>query len=399
MGVAHGPLRRRHSGKSCVVPERPPVDPYSLLRLATQRTYGARATPERLRASSRDGEMVMTESRLLPLTMLFSRPARRRDFIMLLWGIAAWPLAARAQQPVTPVIGLINAGVPEPAAYRLTAFRQGLSEAGYVEGQSVAIEYRWAEGRYDLMPELVTDLLRRRVAIIATPGSTDAALAAKTAMSAVPIVFADGEDPVKLGLVASLARPGGNVTGVAVPATELDGKRMRLLRELVPTATSIGVLLNSSRPTFDAQSKDIQEAARAVRQEVRILQASSEHEIGFAFTIAAQWRPGAVLVPPDAFFDGRREQLVALAKSHAIPTIYANREFVAAGGLMSYGSFADGYRESGIYAGRILRGEKPADLPVTQPTKFELVINRKTAKALGLDVPDKPLAVADEVIE
>ena len=342
---------------------------------------------------------VMTEPPL-PLTMLFSRPARRRDFITLLGGVAAWPLVARAQQAAAmPVIGLINAGVPEPAAYRLTAFRQGLSEAGYVEGQSVAIEYRWAEGRYDLIPELVADLLRRGVAIIAAPGSTDAALAAKAATSAVPIVFADGEDPVKLGLVASLARPGGNVTGVAVPATELDGKRMRLLRELVPTAISIGVLLNPARPTFDAQSKGIQEAARAVRQEVRILQASSEHEIGFAFAIAAQWRPGALLVAPDALFDSRREQLVTLAKSHAIPTIYDNREFVAASGLMSYGSFADGYRETGIYAGRILRGEKPAELPVTQPTKFELVINLKTAQALGLEVPPTLLARADEVIE
>jgi len=331
--------------------------------------------------------------------MLFSRPTRRRDFMTLLGGVAAWPLVARAQQPAMPVIGLINAGVPEPAAYRLTAFRQGLSEAGYVEGKSVAIEYRWAEGRYDLIPELVADLLRRRVAIIATPGSTDAALAAKAATSVVPIVFSDGEDPVKLGLVASLARPGGNVTGVAVPATELDGKRIRLLRELVPMATSIGVLLNPSRPTFDTQSKGIREAARAVRQEVRILEANSEHEIGFAFAMAAAWRPGALIVPPDAFFNSRREQLVTLAQSHAIPTIYDNREFVAAGGLMSYGSFADGYRETGIYAGRILRGEKPADLPVTQPTKFELVINRKTAKALGLDVPDKLLAIADEVIE
>jgi putative tryptophan/tyrosine transport system substrate-binding protein len=379
--------------KGRAVPERPSVDASFVWRRKTTYAIGAP-----LRASGCDGERVMTE-RPLPLTMLFSRPARRRDFIMLLSGVAAWPLAARAQQAAMPVVGLINAGVPEPAAYRVTAFRQGLSESGYVEGQSVAIEYRWAEGRYELIPELVADLLRRRVAIIATPGSTDAALAAKTATSAVPIVFADGEDPVKLGLVASLARPGGNVTGIAVPATELDGKRMRLLRELVPMATAVGVLLNPSRPTFDAQLKEIQEAARAVRQEVRILQASSEHEIGFAFVIAAQWRPGAVLVAPDAFFDGRREQLVALAKSHAIPTIYDSRAFVAAGGLMSYGSFADGYRETGIYAGRILKGENPADLPVTQPTKFELVINRKAAKALGLDVPDKLLALADEVIE
>jgi putative tryptophan/tyrosine transport system substrate-binding protein len=324
---------------------------------------------------------------------------RRREFITLLSGVAAWPLVARAQQAAMPVVGLINAGVPEPAAYCVTAFRQGLSEAGYVEGKSVAIEYRWAEGRYDLIPELVADLLRRQVAIIATPGSTDAALAAKAATSVVPIVFADGEDPVKLGLVASLARPGGNVTGIAVPATELDGKRMRLLRELVPAATSIGVLLNRSRPAFDVQSKDIQEAAHAVKQEVRILQASSEHEIGFAFAVAAAWRPGALVVPPDAFFNSRREQLVALAQSHAIPTIYDNRAFVAAGGLMSYGSFADGYRETGIYAGRILRGEKPADLPVTQPTKFEFVINLKTAKALGIEVPQTLLATADEVME
>jgi putative ABC transport system substrate-binding protein len=324
---------------------------------------------------------------------------RRREFITLLSGVVAWPLVARGQQAAMPVVGLINAGVPEPAAYRVAAFRQGLSEAGYVEGKSVAIEYRWAEGRYNLIPELVADLLRRRVAIIATPDSTDAALAAKAATSAVPIVFADGEDPVKLGLVASLDRPGGNVTGVAAPATELDKKRMRLLRELVPTATSIGVLLNSSRPTFDARSKDIQEAARTVRQEVRILQASSEHEIGFAFAVAAAWRPGALIVPPDAFFNSRREQLVALAQSHAIPTIYDNRAFVAAGGLMSYGSFADGYRETGIYAGRILRGEKPADLPVMQPTKFEFVINLKTAKALGIEVPQTLLATADEVME
>jgi putative tryptophan/tyrosine transport system substrate-binding protein len=327
---------------------------------------------------------------------------RRREFTTLLGGAAAtWPFAARAQQPTTiPAIGLINAGVPESAANLMTAFRQGLDEAGYIEGQSVVIEYRWAEGRYDLIPELVADLLRRRVAIIATPGSMDAALAAKAAKAAVPIVFAGGEDPVKLGLVASLGRPGGNITGVAVLTTELEGKRIRLLRELVPTATAISVLLNPARPAFDAQSKDIQEAARAVRQELHILQASSEHEIGFAFVMAAQWRPGALLVAPDAFLDSRREQLITLAKSHAVPTIYHNREFVAAGGLMSYGtSFADEYRQTGIYAGRILKGEKPADLPVQQPTKYELAINLKTAKALGLEVQATLLARADEVIE
>src|SRR5215468_2918727 len=386
--AAKAPKRKR---PSCSRPT--PVDPYSFLGYAKPRM------PLEHRCGLLvAGETVMTEPPL-PFIMLFSRPTRRRDFMTLLGGVAAWPLVARAQQPAMPVIGLINAGVPESASYRLTAFRHGLSEAGYVEGQSVAIEYRWAEGRYDLIPQLVADLLRRRVAIIATPGSTDAALAAKAATSAVPIVFADGEDPVKLGLVASLARPGGNVTGVTVPASELDGKRMRLLRELVPAAISIGVLLNPSRPAFDAQSKDIQDAARVARQDVRILPASSENEIDFAFATAAAWRPGALVVPQDAFLDSRRERLVTLAQSHAIPTIYHNRDFVAAGGLVSYGSVADGYRETGIYAGRILRGEKPAELPVTQPTKFELVINLKTARALGLDVPDKLLALADEVIE
>jgi putative ABC transport system substrate-binding protein len=327
----------------------------------------------------------------------------RRNVITLLGGaVAARPFAARAQQSTTmPVIGLINAGVPVSATYPMTAFRQGLNEAGYVEGQSVVIEYRWAEGRYDLIPELVADLLRRQVAIIATPGSTDAALAAKAATAAVPIVFADEEDPVKLGLVESLARPGGNITGVAVLETELQGNRMRLLRELVPTANSIAVLLNPARPVFDAQWKAIQETARAIALEINILSASSEPEIGFAFTVAAQWRPGALLiVAPDTFFDSRREHLVTLAKSHAIPTIYHNREFVAAGGLMSYGTgFADDYRQTGIYAGRILKGEKPSDLPVVQSTRFDFVINLKTARALGLGVSPTLLARADEVIE
>jgi putative ABC transport system substrate-binding protein len=327
---------------------------------------------------------------------------QRREFITLLGGAAvAWPFAARAQQPMTmPVIGLISAGAAESTAYRMTAFRQGLNDAGYVEGQSFAIEYRWAEGRYDLMPQLVADLLHSRVAMIATPDSTDAALAAKAATTTVPIVFSDEDYPVNLGLVASLARPGGNVTGVAALATELEGKRMRLLRELVPTATSIGVLLNPARPGFNAQLKAIQEAARAVRQEIRILEASNEHEINFAFAVASNWRPAALMVALDAFLDSRREQLVTRAKSDAIPTIYHDREFVAAGGLLSYGtSFADRYRQTGAYAGRILKGEKPADLPVLQHTKSELVINVGIAKALGLDVPPALLARADEVIE
>jgi len=338
----------------------------------------------------------MTE-RPLPLTMLFSRPTRRRDFITLLGGVAAWPLTARAEQPTKPMIGLISAGTRESAAYGMTVFRQGLNEAGYAEGQSVAIEYRWAEARYELMPELVADLLHRRVAIIATPGSADVALAARAATAAVPIVFADEVDPVKLGLVKSVVQPGGNVTGVTVREAELQENRMRLLRELVPTVNSIAVLLNPARPVFDAQSKAIQEMARSVAVEIHILPASSEPEIDSAFTVAT---PGALIVAPDAFFDMRREQLITLAKSHAIPTLYHNREFVAAGGLMSYGtSIAYEYRQTGIYAGRILKGEKPADLPVIESTRFDFVINLKAARTLGLNVPPSLLARADEVIE
>src|SRR5215471_19377752 len=323
---------------------------------------------------------------------------RRREFITLFGGAAAaWPFAARAEQPTKPVIGLISAGTPESAGYGMTAFRQGLNEAGYAEGQSVAIEYRWAEARYELMPELVADLLHRRVAIIATPGSTDAALAAKAATAEVSIVFADEVDPVKLGLVKSVDQPGGNVTGVTVPEFELQENRMRLLRELVPTVNSIAVLLNPARPVFDAQSKAMQEMARSVAVEIHILPASSEPEIDSAFTVAA---PGALIVAPDAFFDMRREQLITLAKSHAIPTLYHNREFVAAGGLMSYGtSIAYGYRQTGIYAGRILKGEKPAYLPVIESARFDFVINLKTARTLGLTVPLPLLARADEVIE
>ena len=324
---------------------------------------------------------------------------RRREFITLFGGAAAaWPFAARAEQP--PVIGLISAGTRESAAYGMTVFRQGLNEAGYAEGQSVAIENRWAEARYELMPELVADLLHRRVAIIATPGSMDAALAAKAATTAVSIVFADEVDPVKLGLVKSVVQPGGNVTGMTVPGIELQENRMRLLRELVPTLNSIAVLLNPARPVFDAQSKAIQETASAVTLDIYILRASSEPEIDSAFTVAAQRRPGAFIVASDAFFDRRREQLITLAKNHAIPTLYHNREFVAAGGLMSYGtSIAYEYRQTGIYAGRILKGEKPADLPVTESTRFDFVINLRSARTLGLNVPPSLLARADEVIE
>jgi putative ABC transport system substrate-binding protein len=325
---------------------------------------------------------------------------KRREFITLLGGAAAaWPMAARGQKSALPVVGFLHSQSLDTFIEPLRGFRQGLKDAGYVDGENVAIEYRWADNQIDRLPEMAAELVRRRVAVIAAAGGPAPAFAAKSATATVTIVFTIGDDPVRLGLVASLARPGGNVTGAAAPATELEGKRLRLLRELVP-AGSIGVLVNPASPASDAYWKDIQEASRAVRQEINILHASNEHEIDFAFTIAATRRPGALIVAPDAFFDSRHKLLVRRAETHAIPAIYRNREFVAAGGLMSYGTrFADQYRQTGIYAGRILNGEKPADLPVVQATNVELVINLKTAKALGLEIPRSVLDRADEVIE
>jgi putative ABC transport system substrate-binding protein len=326
---------------------------------------------------------------------------RRREFIAgLASTTAAWPLAAQAQQPAMPVVGFLNAASPGPWANLVAAFRNGLKESGYVEGQSVAIEYRWAEGRYDKLPELAADLVHRGVSVIAATGGTVSVLSAKAATTTIPIVFSIGIDPVRRGLVASLNRPGGNLTGVMLLNSELGGKQLGLLRETVPTATLIAVLLNPNSPVAEEELNQIQQAARYIKQEIHILHAQDEREIDAAFATMIQLRAGALLVGSDPFFNSRRDQLVALAARHRIPAIYEEREYAAAGGLMSYGtSFAEGYRQVGLYTGRILKGEKPADLPVVQSFKFEFAINLKTAKALGLDVPLQLQQRADEVIE
>jgi putative tryptophan/tyrosine transport system substrate-binding protein len=325
---------------------------------------------------------------------------RRREFIAGLGSTAAiWPLAARAQQSALPVIGFVYLGSADASAGYLAAFRKGLGETGYVEGQNVTVEYHWLEGQYDRLPALAADLVRRRVAVIAT-GTASAAIAAKAATATIPIVIPITADPVKAGLVESFNRPGGNVTGIALLTVELDAKRIELLREIAPKAEIIGALMDSSRFEAETQLKSVQDAAQAVGRRLVVASARNESEFDAAFEILARERAGALLVSASPLFTSRRDHLVALAARHTIPSVFQFREYVTAGGLMSYGaSVTEAYRQAGVYAGRILRGEKPSDLPVVQPTKFELVINLKTAKALGLEVPPALLSRADEVIE
>jgi len=325
---------------------------------------------------------------------------KRREFITLLGGAAAWPLAARAQQPAMPVVGFLSGRSPGEAASAVDAFRQGLGEFGYIEGQNVTIEYRWAEGHYDRLPALAAELVARQVAVIAATGGEASGLAAKAATATIPIVFTMGGDPVELGLVVSLNKPGGNVTGVTFIVNDIPTKRLGLLRQLVPNATTIAMLVNPNFPATSAEVRDVQAAARTIGLEIDLLPASTSREIDAALATFVRKRPDALFVGGDPFLLGQRNQIASLAARNAVPAIYAQREFVAAGGLISYGAnLADGYRQVGIYAARILKGEKPANLPVVQPTKFEMAINVKTAKALGLQIPDKLLALADEVIE
>jgi len=326
---------------------------------------------------------------------------RRRAFITLLGGAAVWPLAAHAQQAAVPVVGFLHPSSPEPFADRPRAFRQGLKEAGFVEGENVAIEYRWADNQNDQLPALAAELVRRRVAVIAAVGGNNSAFAAKAATTTIPIVFDVGEDPVRLGLVASLARPGGNLTGINFFTAELAAKRLELLRELVPGAIRIAVLVDPAGPTTtESTLRDIGAAARAMRLQIQILNASTSREIEAAFASFAGERPDALFVGISPFFIVRRVQLAQLAARHAIPTIYQDRLHAEVGGLISYGaSLTDAYRQVGVYTGRILKGAKPSDLPVVQSSKFELVINAPTARMLSLAVPPSLLARADEVIE
>jgi putative ABC transport system substrate-binding protein len=326
---------------------------------------------------------------------------QRREFITLVGGAAAaWPLVAYAQQPAAPVIGFLSSRSVGESASVVEAFREGLNEAGFAEGQNISIEFRWAEGQYDRLPAMAADLVSRRVALIVAAGGDRPALAAKAATSTIPVVFTGSDFPVKVGLVASLSRPGGNVTGASLFTSELEAKKLSLLREMVPKALLIGMLVNPSNPSAETDIGDVQRAAAALDQQIVFLRAGNEREIDAAFEMVVRQRANALLVAHDPYFLSRRKQFITQAARHKIPAIYEFREFVLDGGLMSYGSkITDNYHLSGRYAGQILKGAKPAELPVQQPTKFELAINLKTASALGLTVPSTLLARADEVIE
>jgi ABC-type uncharacterized transport system substrate-binding protein len=326
---------------------------------------------------------------------------RRREFIWLFGGAAVlWPLAVYAQQRPMPVIGFLNVASPGPLRQQIAAFREGLKESGYVEGQNVAVEYRWAEGQYERLPELAADLVRQQVSVIFVGGGAPAELAVKAATTTIPIVFSTGGDPVRSGLVASLNQPSGNITGVYHFATGLEAKRLGLLHEMLPKATPIAVLINPNYADAEDQLRDVQEAAARLGVQLVVVRANAESDFNAAFSTVVQQRSGALLVCASPFFNNKREQLVVLAARHALPAIFEWRDFAAAGGLMSYGtSLADAYHQVGVYAGQILRGTKPGDLPVVQSTKFELVINLSTAKALGIEVPPTLSARADEIIE